>query len=67
LVELKHRQMHHCFKTSCHLYWNYFIFGKQIIVNDPCHLCSTFFFQGMTWTHNMRNAPIINTCVIGNK
>jgi len=23
------------------------------------------FFQEMTWTHNMRNIPIINICVIG--
>ncbi len=45
LLELKHQQMHHCFKTSCHLYWNYFIFGKQIIVNGPCYLCSTDFFS----------------------
>ncbi len=25
------------------------------------------FFQGMTWTQSMRNAPIINTCVIGDR
>jgi hypothetical protein len=64
LLELKHSQMHDCFRTSCHLYWNYFIFGKRITVTSPCTLCSTYFFQEMTWTHSMRNAPIINTCVI---
>jgi hypothetical protein len=64
LVELKHQQMHDYFKTSYHMYWNYFIFGKRIIVNDPYYLCSTYFFQGMTWTHNMKNVPIISTCVI---
>jgi hypothetical protein len=45
LVELKHPQMHHCFRTSCHLYWNYFIFGNQFIVNGPCYLCSTNVFS----------------------
>ncbi len=45
LVELKHPQMHDCFRTSCHLYWNYFILGKRIIVNSPCYLCLTYVFS----------------------
>jgi hypothetical protein len=41
LVELKHQQMHDYFKTSYHLYLNYFIFGKWIIVNIPYYMWST--------------------------
>jgi len=67
LVELKHPQMHDCFRTSCHLYWNHFIFGKWIIVNGPVICAQPNFFQGMIWTHSMRKPPIINTCVIGDR
>ncbi len=45
LVELKHPQMHDCFRTSCHLYRNYFSLGKRIIVNSPCYLCLTYVFS----------------------
>jgi len=58
LVELKHPRMHHCFRTSSHLYWNYFIFGKRIIVKGPSYLWSTNFLSrdDMNTQHEERSS-----------
>jgi hypothetical protein len=49
-----------CIETTSFLA-NELLLIALIICGQP------IFFQEMTWTHNMKNAPIINICVIGDR
>jgi hypothetical protein len=49
-----------CIETTSYL-------ANELLSTTPIICGQPNFFQEMTWTHNMRNTPFINICVIGDR